>query len=166
MRRHYDLKYYEGLVHAARTAIPDLAVTTDLLVGFPGEDERRFAETTAFVERLDFAGMHVFRYSPRPGTPAARMAEQVPEQLKAARSEHVRAMAESGQAKFHQRFAGTTQNVLWERAVDDVWHGLTDNYLHAFTKTSVQLHNCVLPSKLMHPYRQGLWAEVEDAVKN
>jgi threonylcarbamoyladenosine tRNA methylthiotransferase MtaB len=166
MRRHYDLERYERLVEAARAAIVELAVTTDLLVGFPGENEDRFAETTAFVERLDFAGMHVFRYSARPGTPAARMSDQIPEQLKTARSERIRAIAESGRTAFHHRFVGTTQDVLWERAADGVWHGLTDNYLHAYTETPEQLHNRLLPSRLLKHHYQGLWAEVDCGGEN
>jgi threonylcarbamoyladenosine tRNA methylthiotransferase MtaB len=134
MRRQYDTKSFAALVEGARAAIPDLAVTTDVLVGFPGETERECAETIAYLEEVGFAGMHVFRYSARPGTPAARMPNQVPESLKASRSERVRALAQEGKARFHSRFSGSVQEVLWEDADDGLWHGLTGNYLQVYTR--------------------------------
>ena len=160
MRRQYSVAYYEQLVEQARATIPDVAVTTDLLVGFPGETDEHFRDTVSFVETLDFAGMHVFRYSARPGTPAARMPGQVPESEKVARSQEIRSIAEAGQARFSRRFSGTTQDVLWEREVEGVWHGLTDNHLNFFTRSPEDLHNRIVPVKLGQPFGQGLWAEL------
>jgi threonylcarbamoyladenosine tRNA methylthiotransferase MtaB len=158
MRRHYCVAEYADLVDRARTAIPDLAVTTDLLVGFPGEDEARFDETITFLRHVAFAGMHVFRYSARPGTPAARMPDQLAQTMKAERSERVREMAREGSEQFHRRFIGTTQEVLWEHATGDIWHGLTDNYLHVSARSQADLHNILTLSVLAEGHDQTLWA--------
>jgi threonylcarbamoyladenosine tRNA methylthiotransferase MtaB len=159
MRRHYDVQAYKSLIAQARDAIADLAVTTDLLVGFPGEDERCFEETAGMLERVDFAGIHVFRYSARPGTPAARMPDQIADSVKAARSERVRALAADGKARFHRRFVGSTQDVLWEDQEQGVWHGLTSNYLSVFTRARAELRNTLVPCRLACVDDRGLWTE-------
>jgi len=159
MRRHYDMQAYEALIVQAREAIADLAVTTDLMAGFPGEDDSCFEETVGVLERIDFAGIHVFRYSARPGTPAARMPDQVADSVKAARSERVRALAADGKARFHRRFVGSTQDVLWEDRENDVWHGLTSNYLSVFTRTRAELRNTLEPCLLAGADDRGLWTE-------
>jgi threonylcarbamoyladenosine tRNA methylthiotransferase MtaB len=158
MRRHYCAAEYARLVDRARAAIPDLAVTTDLLVGFPGEAEAQFEETVVFSRQMAYAGMHVFRYSARPGTPAARMTDQVADSIKAERSERVREMAREGSARFHRRFIGTTQEVLWEHATGDIWHGLTDNHLHVSARSQSDLHNKLTMSALSEGNDQCLWA--------
>ena len=93
MARHYTIAEFTALVKSARVAIPGLAVTTDVIVGFPGESEREFAESLATVEALRFARVHVFPFSSRPGTPAAQMRHQIPAQVKADRSRSMRAVA-------------------------------------------------------------------------
>ncbi len=157
MRRQYDTAGYARLVERARTAIPALAVTTDLLVGFPGEDGIHFGETLGFLKRLDFAGIHVFRFSSRPGTPAARMPNHVPEPEKAARASQARRIGEAGRAAFHRRFLGSTQPVLWERPEGGIWHGLTDNYLRVYARTERNLHNVLVSTTLECVHDQGLW---------
>jgi threonylcarbamoyladenosine tRNA methylthiotransferase MtaB len=158
MRRQYDTAAYARLATKARAAIPSLALTTDVMVGFPGEDEARFQESLAFARAMSFAQLHVFRYSARPGTPAARMAEQVAETIKAARSEYFRLLACQLQRDFHARFSGTHHEVLWEAAENGTWHGLTSNYLHAYQSSSATLHNTVQRCRLGRPHEQGLWA--------
>jgi threonylcarbamoyladenosine tRNA methylthiotransferase MtaB len=158
MRRQYDAQYFANLVTRARQAIPDLAVTTDILVGFPGEDDVQFAQTLELAQHLDFAGIHVFRYSPRPGTPAAHMPDQVPEPAKVARSEALRELGRLGAMRFHGCYSGTVQDVLWEQEHDGIWHGTSDNYLHLYTRHAGTLRNRLLPSRLGEPYADGLWA--------
>lgn len=125
---------FAALVQSARTAIPEVAITTDLIAGFPGETEEKFAETLEFVKQMNFAGGHVFSYSKRPGTPAARMKGQVRGEAVKARSAALRtALVESAEA-YHQNFVGKTMPVLWEAMsvlTDNGWQieGLTDNYL-------------------------------------
>jgi len=86
MNRHYDTAYYRQLVGRLRKRLPDLALTTDLIVGFPGETESEVAETLAFCQEMQFSRMHVFRYSARKGTPAAKSPDQIPKEIQEARS--------------------------------------------------------------------------------
>jgi threonylcarbamoyladenosine tRNA methylthiotransferase MtaB len=134
MARRTTPDSFAALVRSAREAIPEVAITTDVIVGFPGETDEEFAETLEFVRCMQFAGGHVFSYSARPGTPAARMKQQVHGEEVKARSAALRAvLAESAEA-WHRKFVGKTMPVLWEaRSIltDEGWQieGLTDNYL-------------------------------------
>jgi len=135
MRRKTTPDSFAALVQSAREAIPEVAITTDVIVGFPGETDEEFAETLEFVKSMHFAGGHVFSYSARPGTPASRMKEQVRGIVVKARSATLRVvLAESAEA-YHRKFVGKTMPVLWEALsilTDEGWQieGLTDNYLH------------------------------------
>ncbi len=131
MRRKYTPEEYEDLVVQARRRIPDLALTADVMVGFPGEDTALFEESRAFIQKLQFAGLHVFKYSARRGTPARTYEGQVDEQDKNERSIILRQIAADGERAFHQAHVGAVGQVLWESQQDGVWHGLTDNYLQA-----------------------------------
>ncbi len=159
MRRQYDVRQYEALVALARESIDELAVTTDVMVGFPGETEVDFEQTVATLERLRFAGIHVFRYSSRPGTAAAHLPDHVAESAKAARSERVRLLAAELKASFHRRFAGSVQAVLWERQEGAVWHGLTSNYLNVYTHSHRNLQNTLEPCFLGRAGADGLWTD-------
>ena len=105
---------FRHLAAAARAAIPDLALTTDVIAGFPGETETEFAETLDFVRELEFAGGHVFTYSSRPGTPAARMRNQVPPELKKRRTARLREAFAEMAAAYRRRVLGRRLTVLWE----------------------------------------------------
>ena len=125
---------YRQLVEAARQAMPDVAITTDIIAGFPGETDAEFLESLHFVEQMDFAGGHAFTYSPRPGTGAARMPDQVAPQVRKERNAKYRAAFERLAHAYRQRFVGQRLSVLWESTtqVDDSgWQmvGLTGNYL-------------------------------------
>jgi threonylcarbamoyladenosine tRNA methylthiotransferase MtaB len=160
MRRQYDVRSYEALIGLARGSIADLAVTTDLLVGFPGEDDADFEQTLAMLERIEFAGMHVFPYSSRPGTLAARMPNHVSDSAKAARGAKARTLSAQSKARFHQRFVGTTQEVLWEKQEAGVWHGLTSNYLSVYIRTDADLHNTLESRRLARADADRLWADL------
>ncbi len=134
MRRHTTRENFRALVASARQVVPEMAITTDVIAGFPGESEDEFKQTLDFVRLIGFAGGHVFTYSPRPGTPAARMKGQLPKALRKARNAALReAFQEMGRA-YALRFAGQTRSVLWETAAEhgvQGWRmtGLSDNYL-------------------------------------
>jgi len=164
MARHYTTAGFERLVDAARAAIPGLAVTTDVIVGFPDETEEEFAASLAFVERMAFAGVHVFPYSQRAGTPAARMGGQVPAQVAAARARAMRAVAARSAAAFRARFVGDTLPVLWESArptaQGQVWSGLTGNYLRVRAVHDGDLANQIRPAWLVRVQKDGVWAEI------
>ena len=134
MARRTTLKEFRSLVETALSINPDFAITTDVIAGFPGETDDEFAETLAFIESLPFAGGHVFPYSPRPGTAAARMKDQVPKSVQKERAKELRDLFEVKKEHFEESFIGSSQQVLWEsaRAVGaDLWesHGLSGNYL-------------------------------------
>lgn len=157
MARRCTTASFRRLVQEARAAIPDLILTTDLIVGFPGESERDFEEGLAFVEEMRFAHAHLFPFSPREGTAAARFPDQVPTEVKRARLQRMqRVVAATGQAE-RARFLGTTRPVLFEgegRALADqegrLWFGLTDNYLRVslVAPAHLDLHNQLLPVRL------------------
>ncbi len=146
MARKTTQESFAALVEAARRASPEIAITTDIIAGFPGESEAEFARSLAFVRRMEFAGGHVFTYSPRPGTAAARMEGQVPLPQRKERNARMRAvLAESG-ARYRARFLGSTRQVLWENAVSlgpQGWtlSGLTDNYLRVRARAPRDLWN-------------------------
>ena len=134
MARKTTPKSFARLVDSARTLIPDVAITTDVIVGFPGETEAEFAETVDFVKSMDFAGGHVFTYSARPGTPAARFEGQVPHELRKERNSVLHAVFEQSARDYRQHFVGQALPVLWESSYqlsDLSWQleGLTDNYI-------------------------------------
>ena len=114
MARKTTPEAFARLVAAARRAIPDVAITTDLIAGFPGETEAEFAETLAFVEAMAFAGGHVFTYSERPGTAAAAMPNPVPHAMRKERNAALRAALAASAARYRRRFLGRTVTVLWE----------------------------------------------------
>jgi len=134
MARKTTPEGFAALVQSARTAIPEVAITTDIIAGFPGETDEEFAETLEFVKSMRFAGGHVFSYSARPGTPAARMKGQVRRETVKARSALLRTvLAESAEA-YRRQFIGKTTSVLWEATsilTDEGWQieGLTENYI-------------------------------------
>ena len=113
MRRHTSQSSFRALVQAARRAIPNLRITTDVIVGFPGESNEEFENSTAFVREIDFGGLHVFRYSSRPGTPASRMKEQVSNRVKKQRSACLLSLSDSMTNRFAERLRGTDAKVLW-----------------------------------------------------
>jgi threonylcarbamoyladenosine tRNA methylthiotransferase MtaB len=125
---------FRELVAAARRLIPDVAITTDVMTGFPGETEAEFSETLDFVREMCFAGGHVFTYSARPGTPAARMRNQVPHDIRKKRNHILHdVFLELGTA-YRRQFIGRTVPVLWEAIstrVEQGWsiEGLTGNYI-------------------------------------
>jgi len=135
MARKVTPRSYADLMLAARTAIPGIAITTDLIAGFPGETEEEFAETLEFVENMEFSGGHIFTYSARPGTAAASMPAQVPHPVRKNRNAALRDLISRSAQVYARRFIGEELKVLWEtsrKQRDGSWHlgGLSDNYLH------------------------------------
>ena len=161
MGRRITAAEYARLLERIRAAVPDMAVTTDIIVGFPGEDKAEFAESLAFVERMGFARLHVFPFSPRPGTPAARMGGQVPEPVMQERAARMRDLGERLAAQYRRRFLGQELAVLWERRRrDGLWHGLTDNYLQVVTACPADLYNRIVPTRLVGEQNGFLVGEV------
>jgi threonylcarbamoyladenosine tRNA methylthiotransferase MtaB len=165
MARKTTPETFASLVAAARAASPDIAITTDLIAGFPGETETAFQEGLEFVRQMDFASGHVFTYSSRPGTAAARMAGQVPMEVRKQRNALLReAVAETG-ARYRQKFVGQDLEVLWE-ATDSFgpsgWrlHGLTDNYLRVTAVAPDRLWNQLSRVHLTEVDADGLIGQI------
>jgi threonylcarbamoyladenosine tRNA methylthiotransferase MtaB len=153
MARRTTQARFRELVSAARAQIPDLAVSTDVIVGFPGESEAEFEISSAFVREMEFMKLHVFRYSPRAGTAAARMPGQVPEAIKKARSAQLLALSDEGARRFCERFVGREVDVLWEQIAGASEAGfcntgLTDNYLRVEMESPTVLTNTITTVRL------------------
>lgn len=149
MRRRYGADDYRRSVELLRGEIEDVAITTDLIVGFPGESEAEFEESFAFCREMAFAGMHVFPYSQRSGTAAARMADSVSDSVKQERVRRAIALSEEMAAAYRRRFLGTTTEVLWERKQADGWEGLTDTYIRVRATSEADLHNRLTAARLV-----------------
>jgi len=161
MGRRIATAEFARLIESARAAIPDLAVTTDVIVGFPGEDEVAFRASHDFVAAMEFARVHVFRYSSRPGTTAARFSDRVPRKVRSARARTMRNLGVQQESRFRQRFVGREMAVLWERRqCDGLWSGLTDNYMRVVAPAAVDLRNRITATRLLAAQNGHLVGEV------
>ncbi|MEW5940994.1 MAG: tRNA (N(6)-L-threonylcarbamoyladenosine(37)-C(2))-methylthiotransferase MtaB [Chloroflexota bacterium] len=137
---------FRELVAAARGVMPEVAVTTDVIVGFPGETESEFNETLDFVREMNFAGGHVFTYSARPGTPAAKMRGQVKHDIRKNRNHRLAEVFRESARAYRQKFIGRTMSVLWESVRElGEWgwrmEGWTENYLRVSASSSAPRWN-------------------------
>ena len=163
MNRRYTVAQFADLVAHARSAIPDLAVTTDVITGFPGETDREFAASAEFVERVGFSRIHVFPYSERPGTPAATMSGQVDPRLRQERAREIAAIARRSGRAFRETLLGRATSVLWETQLGDGrWSGLTDHYVRVFARSETELANVLRLTRLSGHEADGLCGEVVD----
>ncbi|HYM37252.1 MAG TPA: tRNA (N(6)-L-threonylcarbamoyladenosine(37)-C(2))-methylthiotransferase MtaB [Nitrospiraceae bacterium] len=142
MNRRYTVRDYATFVDKAVRLIPDLGLGTDVLIGFPGEGEAQFSNTLAMATDLPFSYLHVFAYSKRPGTAAARMAGAVPATTIKSRSKTLADLSRAKRLAFYQHYVGRTVDVLFE-AKDDAgrWTGLTNNYVRAGVTADIDLTN-------------------------
>lgn len=129
MARRYNSERYHKIVTTAKQLVPGMAISTDIITGFPGESDNDFEQTYQLATELQFAKAHIFRFSPRQGTAAARMQGQVKEEIKKARSERLLVLNEQDVRRFRQQFLGETVDVLLESYKHGRWEGLTDNYV-------------------------------------
>jgi len=141
MRRPYTADSYLGLLDQVRAAVPGAAVTTDVIVGFPGETAEEHEESLATVEAAGFAKVHVFPYSPRPDTEAEGMPGHVSPGVKKERMEAMLAAAAQAERNFQTAHLGTRQTVLWERPKDGMGQGMTDTYLRVVSEAGAGLWN-------------------------
>jgi threonylcarbamoyladenosine tRNA methylthiotransferase MtaB len=156
---------FAQLVNTARQAIPGLAVTTDMIVGFPGEREEEFAESMRFMQAMCFAGAHIFTYSPRPGTRAADMSGVIPADIAHARSQQLREVAARSAQAYRSQFLGETLEVLWETQRGSSHNGyqftgLTDNYLRVFTDCDRDISNTLTDVCLLEIKGEEIHAEL------
>jgi threonylcarbamoyladenosine tRNA methylthiotransferase MtaB len=151
MNRKYTTEEYLRVVDRLREIFPEVAITTDLIVGFPGETEEEFQCTVDFIKRVDFSGMHVFKFSPREGTPAAEHKNQVSPQIKEQRSKIVTALAHERELAFKNKFLNQKLDVLFEHKVEGQssgYEGLTDNYIRVIVASEQDIKGIILPVEL------------------
>lgn len=165
MGRKYTASEYKEVVERLRRYIPDVAITTDIMVGFPGETEEEFEKSYKFAEEICFAKMHVFKYSRRKGTRAYNFPNQVPNKVKEERSKKLLQLSKVCERKFKERFLNRTVEVLFEQKVKDLdgyVEGLTDNYLSVAVKGELEnLRNRILPVRVKEIKNDLLIGEIE-----
>ena len=155
MKRRYSIGDYRRSVSLIRALVPEAAITTDIIVGFPGETSSEFEQSYKLCQKLGFARIHVFPYSPREGTQASQMPNQVEDRVKKQRSQRMLALAKESAQNFSQQFLGKTMPVLWEKQTDGIWSGHTDNYIRVYTRSNRDLTNKLLPVKLVKLEEMG-----------
>jgi threonylcarbamoyladenosine tRNA methylthiotransferase MtaB len=126
------------LVQALRARVPEVAVTTDVIVGFPGETDADFSETRAVAADAGFSGMHVFRYSPRAGTAAPRLGPPAGDPVSQARSHQLLQQAEMQRRSYEAQFLNRSLEVIWDRRFPNRVRGLSDNYISVFAPAREQ----------------------------
>jgi len=161
MARRYNSARYRSIVTTAKQLVPGMAISTDIITGFPGESDDDFEQTYRLAAELQFAKAHVFRFSPRQGTPAARMKGQIKDEVKKARSERLLALNEQDMRRFREKFAGETLEVLIEGIKHGHWEGLTDNYLRVELEglpdpAGRDWENTLVKARLMHAIDDGV----------
>ncbi len=159
MKRKYDTARYLESVTLLKEHFPGCAITTDMIVAFPGETEEEFAESLAFIQKCGFADMHIFPYSRRPGTPADKMPGQHNNATKEERSRTAISVAEKMRREYEDTMVGTAQEVLFEETEGEFAVGHTPNYLKVYVK-SHDLHNQILPVHLTEAFRDGMLGEI------
>ncbi len=157
MKRRYSVSDYQSSVSLIRALVPDVAITTDVIVGFPGETDREFDESYELCQQLEFARIHVFPYSPRQGTEAAKMPDKVSDKVKKERSRKMLALAKESAQNFRRGHIGKVMSVLWEGQSGGIWSGLTDNYIRVYIRSDEDLTNKLVPVELTEVRGDGLW---------
>ena len=159
MKRKYDTARYLESVEMLRAFFPGCAVTTDIIVAFPGETEEEFAQSLAFIRRCAFADMHIFPYSRRPGTPADKMPGQHDNATKEARSRAAIAVAEEMSKAYRQSLVGTVQEVLFEERDGQYYTGHAPNYVKIYAEGE-NLHNQIKKVMVLGLYKEGILGKV------
>lgn len=161
MARRTNQAAFRELADSARAHIPDLNLSSDIIVGFPGETDDEFQTSLDYVREIGFSRLHVFTYSQRPGTAAATMPHQIPGPVKKERVGRMIALGNEMSLAFHQQYEGKTANVLWESSIGANSHGLrwvgyTDNYIRVNGHGSADLFNQVTPVRLENARADGM----------
>ena len=147
MNRRYTTEQFKEIAHLLRKNFSDAVLTTDIIVGFPGESEEEFETTYKFLEEIKFYKMHIFKYSPRKGTKAEKMENQVDGNKKEERSKKLIELSNKNEKEYNQKYIGQEVEVLFEEEKNGVWQGHTKNYILAHYKTSENIENQILKLK-------------------
>jgi len=164
MRRRYTTGLFAEKVDLVRNTVPGSGVTADLIAGFPGETEAEFQESLAFATSMAFSDMHIFPYSPRPGTSAVYLSGPVSQPVKKARTTQLLAMAKEGFEAFRSYQLDQTHPVLWESSTRQdgglKWRGLTGNYIRVYTHSRNNLGNTITPARFEELTGDGVRVKV------
>ena len=161
MKRKYDTARYYESVKLLREFFPGCAVTTDMIVAFPGETEEEFRESLQFIQKCAFADMHIFPYSRRPGTPADKLPGQLGNAVKESRSRAAIAVAEEMSKAYREAMIGTDQEVLFEEPEDGYFTGHAPNYVKVYVKGE-HLHNEIHSVRITEIFRDGVLGALTD----
>lgn len=148
MNRRYNTQKYMDSVNLLRKYMPDCGITTDIIVGFPGETEEDFAESCEFAKKVNFSKIHVFPYSPKKGTPAAEMKNQITAEIKSKRANELIKISDDMEDEFIKKHIGKVLDVLFEKSEDGYFEGHTSNYIHVKAESKNNIRNMILPVKI------------------
>lgn len=149
MNRRYTTEEYKTIVDRLRDKIPNVAITTDVIVGFPGETNEEFKQTYNFLKDIELSQMHIFKYSPRKRTPAATMENQIDPQMKHFRSEQLLNLSKENFSKFATKFIGSELEVLFEQNIEgNKFEGLTSNYIRVVVESDKNIQGQILKVKI------------------
>lgn len=160
MNRHYTTSDFLHPVHKLRDALPNIGITSDLIVGFPGESESEFAETAEFISIVAFSRLHIFRYSKRDGTPAATMLDQVPEHVKEERKRLVSEVANVATQRFHNQLIGKKVSVLVESRSGKFLVGHTSCYVKVFLVGTEKLIGKLVDVEINSASSEGVYGQL------
>ena len=144
MNRKYTTAEFRQVVNRLRKSFKDVNLTTDIIVGFPGETREEFEKTYKFLKEIKFYKMHIFKYSPREGTPASKMPNQVDGKIKEERSQKLIELSDKNQEEYNKIYFSKPQEILFEEQKDGVWTGYTSNYVKVTYQSNENLENKIL----------------------
>lgn len=149
MNRKYTCEEFYEVVNLLRKYFKDVKLTTDIIVGFPGETDTEFLDTYEFLKKIKFYKMHIFKYSPRRGTPAAIMKDQIDGKIKEERSQKLIELSNKNQEEYNKNYIGKELEVLFEEEKEDMWIGYTKNYIKVAIKSKENKENIILKVKII-----------------
>jgi threonylcarbamoyladenosine tRNA methylthiotransferase MtaB len=164
MNRQYTTKDYREVVEDLRKHIPDVSITTDIIVGFPGETDEEFNKTYVFLRDIKLTKMHIFKFSPRKGTRAAEMKAQLDGDTKEQRSSKLIALSSLNEAEFMQKFVGRTMDVLYEHLNDtetNKYEGYTQNYVKVITEYNRDVEGQILNTKIIDSNEEFIIGKID-----
>lgn len=162
MNRPYSVAYYRELLDKLRRAMPGITIGSDIIVGFPGETEEHFGQSVRNIKEMGFTHLHIFTYSKRPGTKAALMAGQIPDDIKKERLHRLKDIYENIQQEYFATLAGKIELVLVESSDKGLWSGFGEHYHKVYFRSDRDMKNKMVRVRLSDPYEQGLMGELTE----
>ena len=164
MNRRYTTQQFRNIVECLRKYYEDVILTTDIIVGFPGETEEEFNETYEFLKEIKFYKMHIFKYSPRKGTKAAQMKQQIDGAKKEERSHKLIELSDENEKSYNKKYVGKTVEVLFEEKKDNYYKGHTKNYLLAYLSEEnvkdIKIENQIIKVKCIEGTKEHILVEM------